>query len=220
LAASGGYWISTASDKIYADAATITGSIGVITLFPTFEGLMDKVGINQGGYATTWLKDAGDPFKPLDPRFEKLLDANIQYTYQDFLGHVAKARKMSTEDVNKVAQGRVWTGQQALDRGLVDSLGNLQDAIAGAKQLAKLDETSTARYIESEESEYGWFLQKFMGAQMTAQLQAYLPAWLSVGSLQTEKLQSMQQDVTKLQRLLNPKQPFSTVVYCFCNADL
>lgn len=219
VAASGGYWISTASDKIYADAATITGSIGVITLFPTFEGLMDKLGVYQGGYATTWLKSAGDPLKPLDPRFEKLLESHIQYTYQSFLGYVSQARNMPVEKVNEVAQGRVWTGTQALERGLVDALGGLQDAILTAKQLAKLDEKTPTRYIESAETEYNWLLEKLMGAQLLSGLKAYLPEWLAPSLLHSE-LKVIQQDVLQLKRLLNPEQPFSTVVYCFCEADL
>lgn len=219
VAASGGYWISTASDKIFADAATITGSIGVITLFPTAEGLMDKLGIHQGGYATTWLKTAGDLLTPLDPRFEQLLSSNIHYTYQNFLGHVSKARNLSVEQVNAVAQGRVWTGKQALERGLVDALGSLQDAVAAAKQLAKLDDKAATRYIESDETQYDWLLEKLMGAHLTAKLEAYLPTWL-VSSALAPEIQGLQRDATQLQRLMSPDKPFSTVVHCFCRAGL
>ncbi|SKA71682.1 protease-4 [Thiothrix eikelboomii] len=219
VAASGGYWIATASDKIYADAATITGSIGVITLFPTLEGLMDKLGVHQGGYATTWLKTAGDPLKPLDPRFERLLAANIQATYKNFLGHVSQARNMSVEAVNAVAQGRVWTGRQALDRGLVDALGGLQAALSTAKQLANLDEKTPARYIESDESEYSWLLEKLWGAQLFSDIQAYLPEWLAPSQLPAE-FSTLQADVLQFKRLLKPDQPFSTIVHCFCTAEL
>lgn len=219
VAASGGYWISTASDKIYADEATITGSIGVITLFPTLEGLMDKLGIHQGGYATTWLKSAGDPFKPLDPRFEKLLASNIQATYQNFLGYVSQARNMSVEAVNEVAQGRVWTGKQALDRGLVDALGGLQEAVVTAKQLANLDEQAPAHYIESDQSEYDWLFEKLKGAELLSELQAYLPESLAPKLLPAE-LSTLQTDAMQFKRLLKPNQPFSTVVHCFCEANL
>lgn len=219
VAASGGYWISTASDKIYADAATITGSIGVITLFPTLEGLMDKLGVHQGGYATTWLKSAGDPLKPLDPRFEKLLESNIQYTYQNFLGHVSKARNMSVEAVNEVAQGRVWTGRQALDRGLVDALGGLQAALLTAKQLASLDEKAPVRYIESDETEYSWLLEQLMGTQLLGKINSYLPEWLAPSFLPSE-LKTLQTEAIQFKRLLKPDQPFSSVVHCFCEADL
>lgn len=219
VAASGGYWISTASDKIYADAATITGSIGVITLFPTFEGLMDKVGIRQGGYATTWLKSAADLRKAPDPRFERLMESYIQNTYQGFLEHVSKARNMPVEKVNEVAQGRVWTGRQALERGLVDALGSLQDAVTTAKQLAKLEETASVRYIETDQSEYDWFLEKLMGAKWAADLQAYLPSWLAPSALHPE-LKLIQQDASRLQRLIKPDQPFSTVAHCLCEAKL
>ncbi|MFM2318953.1 MAG: signal peptide peptidase SppA, partial [Pseudomonadota bacterium] len=219
VAASGGYWISTASDKIYADEATITGSIGVITLFPTLEGLMDKLGIHQGGYATTWLKSAGDPFKPLDPRFEKLLASNIQATYQNFLGYVSQARNMSVEAVNEVAQGRVWTGKQALDRGLVDALGGLQEAVVTAKQLANLDEQAPAHYIESDQSEYDWLFEKLKGAELLSELQAYLPESLAPKLLPAE-LSTLQTDAMQFKHLLKPNQPFSTVVHCFCEANL
>lgn len=219
VAASGGYWISTASDKIFADAATITGSIGVITLFPTFEGLMGKLGINQGGYATTWLKSAGDLRKAPDPRFEKLMEVYIQNTYQTFLGHVSKARNLPVEKVNEVAQGRVWTGQQALERGLVDALGSLQDAVTAAKQLAKLEDSAAVRYIETEETEYSWFLQKLLGAKLFAGLQVYLPEWLVSSTVQSE-FKTMQQDANRLQRLISPDRPFNAVVHCMCETHL
>lgn len=219
VAASGGYWISTASDKIFADAATITGSIGVITLFPTFEGLMGKLGINQGGYATTWLKSAGDLRKAPDPRFEKLMEVYIQNTYQTFLGHVSKARNLPVEKVNEVAQGRVWTGQQALERGLVDALGSLQDAVTAAKQLAKLEDSAAVRYIETEETEYSWFLQKLLGAKLFAGMQVYLPEWLVSSTVQAE-FKTMQQDANRLQRLISPDRPFNAVVHCMCETHL
>lgn len=219
VAASGGYWISTASDKIFADAATITGSIGVITLFPTFEGLMDKLGINQGGYATTWLKSAGDLRKAPDPRFEKLMEVYIQNTYQTFLGHVSKARNLPVEKVNEVAQGRVWTGQQALDRGLVDALGNLQDAVKAAKQLAKLEDSATVRYIENEESEYDWFLQKLLGTQLWAGLPSSLLEGLVPTAFKPE-LKQLPYKVLRLQRLVKPEQPFNGVAHCLCEARL
>lgn len=219
VAASGGYWISTASDKIFADAATITGSIGVITLFPTFEGLMDKLGIHQGGYATTWLKSAGDLRKAPDPRFEKLMEVYIQNTYQTFLGHVSKARNMPVEKVNEVAQGRVWTGQQALDRGLVDALGGLQEAVNAAKQLAKLGDSAVVRYIENEESEYDWFLEKLMGTQLWANLRANLPAKLVPNAL-TPELKQLHGEALRLQRLVKPEQPFNGVVHCLCETHL
>lgn len=219
VAASGGYWISTASDKIFADAATITGSIGVITLFPTFEGLMDKLGINHGGYATTWLKSAADLRKEPDPRFEKLMEVYIQNTYQTFLGHVSKARNMSVEQVHAVAQGRVWTGQQALDRGLVDALGGLQDAVNAAKQLAKLGEGAAVRYIENEESEYDWFLQKLIGAKLLADLQEQLAATIVPVTLPAE-LKQLHQEATRLQGLIKPDEPFKAVVHCMCDTRL
>lgn len=148
LAASGGYWISQAADAVYADAATITGSIGVVGMLPSIEGAMAKLGLKTGGYSTTWIGDGYDPRRGLDPRFEQLVQQGINHAYSDFLAKVAAARKSTPEKIHEVAQGRVWTGAQAHERGLVDQVGSYQDALANARQRAKLP--ADARVVHFE----------------------------------------------------------------------
>src|SRR6185369_4680992 len=109
--------------EVIADPATLTGSIGVFAMLPTAEGLMNKLSINAAGYGTTWLTHAYDPRRPMDPRFAQLVQSGVGRIYTDFTTKAAQARKTTPEKIDAVAQGRVWTGAQALERGLVDRLG-------------------------------------------------------------------------------------------------
>ena len=124
-AASGGYWVATASDEILADPGTITGSIGVFALLPNVDKAWEKLGIHTGGVTTTWLAGAGDPRRPLDKRVGELLQSSIDNNYHRFVGLVAQSRNLTEGQVEGIAQGRVWTGRQARERGLVDTLGGL-----------------------------------------------------------------------------------------------
>ena len=133
--------------RVIADPATITGSIGVFGLAPTFEKSLGLAKIGQGGIGTTWLANAGKPTQPLDPRLADILTQNVERTYNNFLSVVAKARKLSINDVHQVAQGRVWTGAQALKHGLVDELGGMQEAFDVARKLAKLPTSARLVYI-------------------------------------------------------------------------
>ncbi|HEY8880405.1 MAG TPA: signal peptide peptidase SppA, partial [Roseateles sp.] len=154
VAASGGYWISMASDAVIADAGTITGSIGVFGMLPTAEGLMDKLSLHTGGVTTTWLAGGYDPRRPLDPRLQATVQASIDNIYGRFTGLAAQARKTTPEKIDTVAQGRIWTGSQALARGLVDRLGSFDDAMQTAVQLAKLEvkagEKPRLAYVERD----------------------------------------------------------------------
>ncbi|MBC7939691.1 MAG: signal peptide peptidase SppA, partial [Chitinophagaceae bacterium] len=148
LAASGGYWISLAADEVIADETTITGSIGVVAILPNAQGALDKVGLRTGGYTTTWLTDAVDPRRALDPRVATLVQASIDHVYSDFTGHAAEARKTTRQKIDEVGQGRVWTGQQALERGLVDRTGSYVDALAAAAKRAKLTDGYRVQYLD------------------------------------------------------------------------
>lgn len=151
IAASGGYWISTASDEVIADPATITGSIGVIAMFPGFSGALGKLGLHTGGYTTTWMAGAGDPTRPLDPRLKQVIQAGIDHTYAEFTGKVAAARQRPQAEIDAVAQGRIWTGAQALERGLVDRTGSFGDALAAAAKRAGLKDGEWREgYVEVE----------------------------------------------------------------------
>lgn len=154
VAASGGYWISMASDAVIADPGTITGSIGVFGMLPTAEGLMDKLSLHTGGVTTTWLAGGYDPRRPLDPRLKAAVQASIDNIYSRFTGLAAQARKSTPEKIDAVAQGRIWTGSQAKERGLVDRLGSFDDAVQTAAKLAKLEvkagDTPRLAYIERD----------------------------------------------------------------------
>lgn len=150
VAASGGYWISTASDQIWAHPSTITGSIGIFAMIPTYQRpLQEYLGMRVDGIATAPI--AGfRPDRALPEQIGNAIQLSIEQGYRDFLQRVAEARGMSVEEVDKVAQGRVWSGEDALGLGLVDSLGDLDDAIAAAADLAGLGEDYTVRFIEKE----------------------------------------------------------------------
>jgi protease-4 len=159
VAASGGYWISMSADEVIADPATITGSIGVFGIVPTFEKTLDKAGVNTGGATTTWLAGALDLRRPLDPRAGELIQAGVGRIYRDFIGLAAAARRTTPEKINEVAQGRVWTGVQAKERNLVDRLGGLDDALAAARARAKLADDSAVRYIEPDDRSLGRLIE-------------------------------------------------------------
>lgn len=168
VAASGGYWISTAADELLADPATVTGSIGVVALLPTAEGAFDKAGVRAAGASTTWLGTAYDPRRGLDPRFRTLVQASVDHIYTDFVARVATARKSTPEKINAVAQGRVWAGQDALGHGLVDRLGGLHDAVKSAATRAKLAEGHRVVYVEAPPGRLDIWLQRFGLAQAAA----------------------------------------------------
>ena len=145
VAASGGYWISATADSIYARPTTITGSIGVFGIVPTFERALTRVGVHTDGVSTTPLSRAFDPFSGLSEEMTRILQLSTEETYQQFVNLVARGRDMAPERIDEVAQGRVWTGSTARTLGLVDELGNLEDAIARAAELAELSDYRVKR---------------------------------------------------------------------------
>ncbi|WAJ70905.1 signal peptide peptidase SppA [Catenovulum adriaticum] len=148
-AASGGYWIASSADEIWAHPATITGSIGVFGMFMTFENTLDYLGVHTDGVKTTeW-----PPLTPtisLDEKVGDILQKSTERAYQRFLQLVSEHRNMTIEDANKIAQGRVWTGEQALELGLVDKLGNLAQAVKSAAEHAGLDGDYSTLTIEQD----------------------------------------------------------------------
>lgn len=142
-AASGGYWIAATADRIVASSATITGSIGVIGMIPTFEDALDNLGIGVDGVSTTALSRAGDPLTGMDEVVSTIYQSTIDDAYQRFIQLVSDGRDIPLADVDAMAQGRVWTGARALELGLVDELGDLDLAIASAADLAGLESWQT-----------------------------------------------------------------------------
>ena len=147
VAASGGYYIAADADEIWATPSTITGSIGVFAAFPTFEKLLQRVGIYTDGVGTTDLAGSMRADRPLNPQLEAALTSGVAFAYKSFVQIVAQGRDMTVAEVDPLAQGRVWSAADALKAGLVDSLGSLDDAIAAAAARADL-ETYEVQYVE------------------------------------------------------------------------
>ncbi len=160
-AASGGYWISAPADKIIASPSTITGSIGVFGMFLTFEDSLEYLGINTDGVASTEIAGMS-ALRELDPRFGEILQRNVESAYRQFITMVGESRGMSPEAVDKIAQGRVWIGSQALELGLIDGLGDLDDAVASAAEIAGLESWDT-QYVERILSPQEQFWKEFFG---------------------------------------------------------
>jgi protease-4 len=161
-AASGGYWIATAGDRIYAEPSTMTGSIGVFGVLPSFEGTLQKLGMGADGVKTTPLSGEPDVLRGISPEASQLLQMGVESSYRRFLGLVSQSRKLPVQRVNEIAQGRVWDGGTARQLGLVDQFGSLDEAIAEAARRAKLDpDDATIAFLESEPS---WFEQIFAAA--------------------------------------------------------
>jgi protease IV len=150
VAASGGYWISMDGDEIWAEPTTITGSIGIFGLFVTIPDTLARLGIHTDGVGTTPLAGTLDIRRPLSPQLESILDSVIRRGYGEFIGKVASARGRTPAEIDAIAQGRVWTGAQAKERGLVDRLGGLGDAVAAAAARAKLGSNYHVGYVERE----------------------------------------------------------------------
>ena len=166
VAASGGYWIATAGDTILAEPETITGSIGVFGILPSFEGTLQKLGVGTDGIKTTPLSGEPDLLRGPSPEADQLIQTGVESTYRRFLSLVSAARKLPVERVNEIAQGRVLDGGAARQLGLVDRFGSLDDAIAEAARRAKLDPAeATAVYLEKEPSFVDQLLRTMGGTE-------------------------------------------------------
>ena len=190
LAASGGYYISCGANKIFAEPTTLTGSIGIFGMIPdATELLTDKLGLSFDVVKTNAHSDFGAMGRPLNESECGLMQAYINQGYELFTGRVAQGRNISQDSVKAVAEGRVWTGEQAMKIGLVDKLGNLNDAIAAAAKAAKIEKYSVGRYPEPAP----WFaslLQEkkadYMDSQMRSALGEFYPAFSLIRNLKNQ----------------------------------
>lgn len=212
-AASGGYWIAMAADEVVADPATITGSIGVFALLPSADKAWDKLGIRTGGVTTTWLAAAADPRRPLDKRVADLLQTAIDHSYRQFIGTVARARNMDAAALDPLAQGRVWTGRQARERGLVDTLGGLSDAIASAAGRARLGDDFDVVYVEREPRGLARYLALLFG-----ELFARASTQWGLDLASTSWVAKAKRDIAHdLRWLAEPERdPLATYAHCLC----
>jgi len=163
LAASGGYWVSTPATRIFAEPATITGSIGIFAVIPSFEKTLATWGVNADGVRTTPLSGQPDVVGGLSPEIESVLQSGVEGGYARFLGLVAKARGKTPAEIDRIAQGRVWDGGAARQIGLVDQFGGLDDALAYAARAAKLGEGDWhASYLGGDPDPYASLIERLV----------------------------------------------------------
>jgi len=161
VAASGGYYIACAAQKIYANPGTITGSIGVILQFTNFEELLRKIGFRMEVVKSGPYKDVGNPGREMTAEEKAYLQEMVDNVHQQFVRDVARGRGMKVEKVREVADGRIFTGEQAMELGLVDELGNLKDAINAAAKMAAIEGEPKIVYPEKEKkSVFDYFFDR------------------------------------------------------------
>jgi protease-4 len=209
-AASGGYYISAPADEIWASPATITGSIGIFAIIPTFDRTLGKVGVGVDGVGTTPLSGQDRLDRPLGEEARVLLQSQVSRGYDEFLERVQAGRKKTREQVDAIAQGRVWAGSDAHRLGLVDQLGSFNDAVKAAARRAKLSSYST----EFLEPELTWAQQLVM--QLRSRLARALwqadPGERALVQL-AQRLDPVTREAARLAQFSVPNRLYA---YCFC----
>ena len=214
-AASGGYWISMSADRIMAAPTTITGSIGIFGMFPTFQRSLGALGISTDGVATTPWAGQLRPDREMSAEARTIFQLSINEGYDDFISGVAANRDMSKEVVDSIAQGRIWTGDDALANGLVDELGELEDAIAAAAGLAELEEGAYGRKLFEKALE--------PGEQLLLDLMSGMHEWgLDFGRI-AEPRPAITSVIDLVERSLSPlarfNDPRGIYAHCFCEIE-
>ncbi len=215
VAASGGYWVSMSSDEVIADRSTITGSIGVFSLIPTADKVADKLGVHTAGHTTTWLAGASNPLRPLDPRFGQLVQSSVTRIYEEFTTKAAAARKTTPAKIDEVGQGRVWTGLQAQERGLVDTIGSYGDALRSAAKRAKLGNDYRVEYFERDVSGFEKFLETF-GASAATSFNIQVKLGMLPSGLPQGAVADVTKDLAWLSELGAGRKPFQAITHCMC----
>jgi protease-4 len=214
VAASGGYAISMYADEVFASPATITGSIGVFGMLPTYQRTAGAVGITTDGVGTTPWSDQFRPDREMSEQAKQLLQLFVEDTYDDFISDVATGRGMEKSAVDAIGQGQVWTGAEALDNGLVDRLGSLDDAIAAAGALAGLEEGKFGSVvIETELSPSEQMIVNFLGVALSAGID--LSGWVRTPEFVTRIAQRIDDTTSGLLRFNDPNG-----IYRHCLCDL
>ena len=212
VAASGGYWISATADEIWARPTTITGSIGIFGMIPTFEKPMNKYGIFRDGVGTTKYANPVDTGMPLSEDVSTIIQTSIDAGYEQFLALVGRGRNMTREQVDEIAQGRVWSGKQAHQLGLVDNLGSLDEAVASAAKLAGLEKYDTW-FVKRELSEKELLLKQLFGS---AELQQAFDDKKHTPAKSTIKSKLLEQVASGLKELDIWNDPNHAYANCFC----
>jgi len=210
VAASGGYWISMTADEIWAQPTTVTGSIGVVAMFPTFERTLDRFGVQTDGVGTTPLAGAFRPDRSMNPEIKGAMQASVDHLYNVFINEVAQHRGMQADVVDAVGRGRVWSGTDALEHRLVDSLGGLQQAVESAAALAELEEYAVV-YREPELS--------LLDRVLIDMFQSAAPRLLKSRDFESGIMQLpvVRQIAAEMQRLQQFNDPRGIYALCFCD---
>lgn len=210
VAASAGYWISATADKIYAQPTTITGSIGVVGMFPTFQNSLNKLGISTDGVGTTELAGQFRADRALSDQARTIIQQLVNRTYDSFITGVAEHRGMEKSAINEIAQGKVWSGEDAREIGLVDEFGDIDAAIAAASDLASIGDTDYGvKYIRQELTPTQQLFLQFAGAA------ARLGIWSGHGtnSPMQRILANVADQLRDLSRFNDPRGVYS---HCLC----
>ena len=215
VAASGGYWISMAADKIYANQATITGSIGIFGMFPTFQRSLAALGVRTDGVGTTpWAGELRID-RAMSDNAKALFQTIIDKGYDDFISKVSIHRNLDKAEVDRIGQGQVWTGMDALDFGLIDEIGNLDAAIVAAAELAEMDEGSYGQIVIEKELSPGEQLAvDFLGTAKSFGIDPR--AFVGKQTASTQLLANLVDALSPLMRFNDPKGVYS---YCFCKFE-
>jgi protease IV len=215
LAASGGYYIAMDADRIVASPATLTGSIGIFAMFPTFQRSLERVGVRFDGVGTTALSGEFSPVRPMGEATKSILQQSIEHEYRRFIGMVARARKQDVAAIDGIAQGRVWSGADAKRLGLVDQLGDSRDAIELAAKLAHLGKDFDVEHFDSEIG-----FSEALGLRMQGALARIIAPLLPRSMLPNMLPQSVQPVVAELSRISRLSDPRNTYMYCLaCSID-
>ncbi|MCG7550809.1 signal peptide peptidase SppA [Pseudoalteromonas sp. Of7M-16] len=198
VAASGGYWIAASANEIWASPSTITGSIGIFGTIFTFENSLKELGVYSDGVATTELKSSSIS-RGIDPQYADIIQMGVEDAYDKFLSVISEARNLNKEDVNEVAQGRVWLAPQALEFGLIDKLGTKEQAIESAAALASLEHYDVIT-VEQTLTDKERLMQQIFGAKVT---QSLLPKASQTDTLQKVSQQSIGNLIYKVQQSAN-----------------
>ena len=213
-AASGGYWISMNADKIVADPSTITGSIGIFGLVPDISGTLEKVGVHTDGVATTPVAGSFDITRPLSGDVKQIIQQVINSGYEKFISKVATARNIDKAKVDLSARGRVWSGAQAKERGLVDELGGLNDSIVLARKLTGLTtENSRVVLIETESTSLSNFLSGVRQGSVLDMIGQRAGVWESLSLLLPEQ---NKKDAEFLAKSIKQKGIAQSYAHCLC----
>ncbi|MEQ3696739.1 MAG: signal peptide peptidase SppA [Pseudomonadales bacterium] len=204
LAASGGYWISTSADYIFANPQTITGSIGVFGIVPTFDRLAGEYSIYSDGVATTPMAGGFDPLNGISEPMARTIQLSIENIYSQFLAIVAEGRNSTPEKINEIAQGRVWSGERALELGLVDEFGTLDDAVNHAAALAELEDYQTINITQPLTPTQQFFRDMKQNSSIEA------PAMTTTERL----LNAFQQQLIQLNQLNDPRHVYLSCGGC------